>query len=182
MWFADTPWPPIFIGLALIAILVVAWNVTRRGAYLMWALGLSVACVAVYFAEQQIVTEAERVEAAIHGVTTAFEQGDLDKTLSYIAPSETLMRTAVSLAITRYDVKDDLRITDVQVEMRANETLAVSKFRANATIESKADNYRAQHPSYWEVTWQKIEGDWKITDFQRLHVVSGKPIDTFSGQ
>lgn len=182
MWFTETPWPPIVIGGVLILLLVAAWNVTRRGAYLAWALGLAVACVAAYFVEQQIVTEAERVEQSIHAVATAFQEGNLEETLSHIAPSQMMLRAAVTLAIGLYDVKDDLEITAVDVQMKANETLAVSRFRANATIESKADNYRAHHPSYWELTWQKIEGDWKIVDYQRLHVVTGKPIDVFSQQ
>ena len=182
MWFTETPWPPIAVGIVLSLAFVIAWNLTRRGAYLMWALGLAVACLLVYVLEQQIVTESERVEAAVYGITGAYRDGDLEKTRSYIAPTETAMRMAVTFAIPVYDVKDDLRITAVEVDMKANDTLAISRFRANATIESKKDNYRAAHPSHWELTWQKIEGDWKVTGYQRLDVVTGEPIDTWSSR
>lgn len=180
MWLTETPWPPIAIGVVLAIAFVIAWNLTRRGAYLMWAVGLLAACLLVYMLEQQIVTESERVEAAIYAVTGAYRDGDLEQTLSYISPSETALRLAVTGAIVLYDVKDDLRITAVEVDTKANDTLAVCRFRANATIEAVKDSLRAAHPSYWEVTWQKIEGDWKIVGVQRLDVVTGKPIELYS--
>lgn len=182
MWFTETAWPPIAIGIVVILGLVIAWNLTRRGVYLMWALGLAIACVAVYFIEQQIVTEAEKVEAAIYEVTGAFRDDDLERTLSYISPAETAMRFTVTAAMGLYDVEDDLRITDVRVQTRANDTLAVSRFRANATIASRKGGYRGQHPTHWELTWRKIEGEWRITDYQRLHIVTGEPIDPWSPQ
>lgn len=182
MWFTETAWPPIAIGVVLAFALLIAWNVTQRSSYLVGALGLALACVGVYFAEEQIVTEAEKVEAAVYEVTGAFRDDDLEKTLSYISPSEEGMRLAVTAANALYDVEDDLRITDVRVETRANDTLAVSRFRANATISSRKGGFRGHHPTHWELTWRKIGGEWKITDYQRLHVVTGEPIGTWSPQ
>lgn len=182
MWFTETAWPPIAIGVVLAFALLIAWNVTQRSGYLFGAVGLALACVGVYFIEEQIVTEAEKVEAAVYEVTAAFRDDDLEKTLSYISPAETVMRLEVAGAHAMADVEDDLRITDVRVETRANDTLAISRFRANATISARQGGHRGHHPTYWEMTWRKIGGEWKITDYQRLHVVTGEPIGTFSSQ
>ena len=134
MWFTETAWPPIAIGVVLALALVIVWSITRRKAYLVGTAGLALACVGIYFAEEQIVTEAEKVEAAVYDVTGAFRDDDLERTLSYIAPSQDAMRLTVTAANAMFDVEEDLRITDVRVETRANDTLAVSRFRANATI------------------------------------------------
>ncbi|MBW3543662.1 MAG: nuclear transport factor 2 family protein [Planctomycetes bacterium] len=176
MWFTETPWPPLFICLGLAALFWAAWFSTRRGLWLIVSGGLVAAAAGVYFVEALIVTEAERVEAAVLAIASAYQRGDLEETLSYVAEDAADIRSLIESSLRFYEVKDDLRITDLSVTMGAEGEQALAHFRANATIVSRADNYRGSHPSRWHVTWRREDGRWKVVAVQPLHVVSGEPI------
>ena len=57
-------------------------------------------------------------------------------------------------------------IKDVSVEVKNQNSLAVSKFRANGTVSAR-DLGSSHVASLWEVTWQKEAGQWKIVHVQR---------------
>lgn len=176
-WFTETPWPPIVICSMAAVLLIAAWYPNRRGVYLCGAGGLVVVSVAIWFVERQIVTESERVEAAVYGVTSAFQRNDRAATLDYFSPQVVFLRQLVSLALKYYDVQDDMRITDLHVTMKANDTLAISHFRANATVVSERLGDLGYRSSRWEVTWRKEADDWKITEVRRLDPITGEVID-----
>lgn len=173
-WFTETPWPPIFLGIVVSAALLVVWTATRRGSVLLAAAGVLLLCPGVYFLEQWIVTEAERVEEAVHGVTTAFQENDLDRTLGYFSPRATGLRDMVRAAHKLADVKDDLRITDLSVAMKPDENAAVSHFRASATVDVTGFGNAGYRTSRWEFTWTKGAGDWTIREVTRLNPITGE--------
>lgn len=172
MWFTETPWPPMAICVAAAVLLAAAWYQNRRAVWLFGSLVALVATGGIWVVEQQIVTEPERVEQLVVEMVTAFQQQDVDRTLSYFAENNERDRGLLKGAIKIVHVHDDLQIRDVTVTLTSGATRAVSRFRANATIE--VPHYTGHQPSRWEITWEKIAGHWKIIRVTRLDPLTGE--------
>ena len=173
MWFTESAWPPIFVCIGLVGLCVAVWASTRRGTALAVAGGLLVLCPVIYFAERVIVTDAERVEAAVQGIAAAYASRDLDGTLAFVADDATLIQDLVRGTMDAYEVRH-LRITDVSVNMSDSGQQAVSHFRANATVSSRRGGFGPTHqPTRWEFTWRREGAAWKLTAVTPLQVVTG---------
>ena len=181
MWFTETPWAPIIIVALAAALLLVGWYATGRGKYLIGAGVMLPIALAIYFVEQAVVSEAERVEEAVHAITTAFQQDDLDRTMEMISPQSRRMRDDVARAMEIVNL-EHMRITDLHVDMRAQGTMAVSRFRVNATINAPSFQFHGAQPTFWQLSWQKENGQWKALDYQRLDVMSGEPIGAYEAR
>jgi ketosteroid isomerase-like protein len=179
MWFTETPWPPMLIGVIVAFILFLGWTSQRRTVYLLGAIGCLLGCVAIYLVEEAIVTESEAVEQLVLDLADAVERDDADAALSHFGSSLSSIgyRTAVAGAMAAYDIQDDMRITDLHVRMEDDGQTAVSHFRANATIAAKTGSMQHYGPTRWELTWKRdAAGEWKITDVQRLNPITGEAI------
>ena len=178
MWFTETPWPPILICLAIGAFLVYRFSVTQRSVFLGAALAMVGLMVGIFFIEQAVVTESEQIEAKVYLLADAVRQDDIEGTLSFLSPREDKLRARISVPLTLYDVGDDMRITDLHVRMEAEDSIGISHFRANGTITGKASNLGGRGATRWELTWRRVEDDWKITRIVRLHPIrNGESID-----
>ena len=78
-------------GLGLIGVaLLVAVKVTQQGKYLVWAgVALGLAAVALVV-ERLWVTDNERIEATVYGLTAAVKARDADAFASYLTPDATV--------------------------------------------------------------------------------------------
>ena len=172
MWFTETPWPPILICLGLAGLCAAAWHSTRRGIALAGVVGLLGLCAVIFVAERLIITEIERVEAAVVDLAAAYEQRNLDRTLSFVSAEATGLRDLVRSSMEAYDVRD-LRITDLSATTSGDDT-ALAHFRANATVAARRGSFGPAHyPTRWEFTWRREPGGWKLVEVQPLQVVSG---------
>lgn len=185
MWFTETPWPPILILAIVAAGLVALWTNSGRVLNLAVAAVLVICCGVVYAIEQRIVTERERVEAAIFGVAEAFRAADTRATLKYIsprAPFELHLGIQSVMGPMEVRVQDELRITDIDIEMLGEESRAKSHFRANGRIYIGEHGDVGHQATRWNVTWQKEGGEWRILDVERLDPVRGHPVGMITGQ
>lgn len=176
MWFTETPWPPILICSVLAVLLAAAWQATGRAAHLAGIAALAGAVLAIFLAERWIVTDAEEIEASVSGLTTAFQQKNLEQCLEYISPTAPLYRGMLTAAMNLVDVGEDLRITDLDVTMKAENSRGVSHFRANATVSVKGYGSQGRQPSRWQLTWQREEGRWRVIRIQRLDPITGEEL------
>ena len=178
MWFTETAWPPIIILMMSAAVMLALWSTSRRAINLIAAVLLLLCCGVVYVIEQQIVTERERVEAAVHDMAAAFESADTGATLEFISPRAFDLQLAVQIAMGAMEirVRDDLRITDVSVEMLNEESRAKVHLRANGTFYVAEYGDVGHQPTRWNITWQKEGGEWKVIDVERLDPVRGDSI------
>jgi hypothetical protein len=174
MWFTETPWPPI-IGLAALATAFAAALIsTQRTKFIAPILLLAAVAIIVYVVEQQVVTERERVEQSIHDVAAAFQKQDVDATLEHFSEQALLLRAAALWALTTVQVQDDLRITDVSIEMKNADSRARSHFRANGTFAVVGYGDVGHQPTRWNVDWQKEGGEWRIIYAERLDPITGE--------
>jgi hypothetical protein len=166
-WFTETPWPPIFILGIAAALLLAIWSSQKQGSWLIGAVILCMAAVAVFFVERAIFTEAERVEQNILDLTAAFQRKDRERTLSFFSMQAPDLRDMAVYALNLVDFPKGIDIKDVSVRLTNENTRAIAHFRANGTVSVRG--FATQHAaSRWQVTWQKEGNDWKIIDVVRL--------------
>ena len=171
MWFTETPWPPIFICCVAAAVCGIVWFSTQRGKYLFFAFGLLFLSGLIFGLERMVVTEGELIEADVYTLTSAFQQKDLEKTLSFFSEENIIDRAQVRVAMLLVTVKDDLRVSDVMVTVNEKDSLATSHFRANASMTMKGYGEVGWSPTRWELTWRRKEGEWRIIKVRRLHPI-----------
>jgi ketosteroid isomerase-like protein len=101
----ENPWRIIFIGIIAEAVLGIVLARTGRGS-LLWAmlgvLALTLACLVV---ERLAVTEKERVEMTLDGITAALEANDLKRVLNYVAADAVYTHNRAAWALGRIEVQ-----------------------------------------------------------------------------
>ncbi len=180
MWFAETPWPPIFLCLVGIAGIFLIWKQNQKKEYLFVMGGLAIACIGIFTMEMAIVTEKERIEQHIHDMVWAFQKQEEEKCKSYLSQQAVPERGKIELALRTVRVHDDLRITDVDIELTNEDSIALSIFRANATVSYKMGGAQSggHHPSRWLFTWRLEAGEWKVTKIEQLELIGDKRKET----
>lgn len=174
MWFTETAIPPIAICSVIAVVLFIQWYLRRQSKYLV-GLAITLAImVGSYLIEISVVTPRERVEADLYGLANAFQNKQADATMDYISPRALPLRTLVLLALNTVTIDGELRITDVETEMLADNSLAKTHFRANGAATYRGISGRA--PTRWELTWQQIGGEWKVTEARRLNPITGEEL------
>ncbi|WP_417380263.1 hypothetical protein [Gimesia sp.] len=178
MWFTETAIPPMVVCSAIAAILFIQWYQRRLGKFLIGSLIMVLVTVGFYLLEISIVTPRERVEADLYDLIDAFQHKEQEKTLDYISPRAVQLQGVVKLAMELVTLDDDLRITDVSTVMKAEDSLATIHFRANGT--AMYGGVSSRQPTRWELTWQKMGGEWKVTEATRLNPITGETLRPFS--
>jgi ketosteroid isomerase-like protein len=181
MWFTETPWPPIFIGIAAMLLLLSAW--ARKGGNwrLYVAIGLGAACVGVFFFERWYVTELEKVEAEVPKLVAAVEADDVDRVLAFISEDATVIRAAVRYGMNNYTIGKSIRLTDLHARYGADKSTVITHFRANGTgTQKSAAGVSQPMPTRWELTWKKSGDRWKIVEIQRLHPTTDEKMQLLS--
>ena len=179
MWFTETPWPPIIALAALATGFAGAFISTQRTKFIVPILLLAALAVVVYVVEQQVVTERERVEQSIYDVTAAFQRQDVPATLGHFSEQALLLRGMAMGALATIRAQEDLRITDVSIEMTNADSRARAHFRANGTFDVTGYGPVGHQPTRWNVDWQKEGGQWRIIDVERLDPITGESMNIF---
>lgn len=87
MIFLESPWPILFIGIAIEAVLAVMLLRTGRG-YLLWIMiGVAAVVVMGLLVKRLFVTEREAVEQTLYAAVAAAEANDIDGLLKCISPT-----------------------------------------------------------------------------------------------
>ncbi|QDU39272.1 hypothetical protein Mal4_36110 [Maioricimonas rarisocia] len=136
---------------------------------------LGVAAIATWWIEKQIVTDREQVEAATLDVIDAYHQQDRERTLERISDRAVELERLATVTIGLVRLGDDLRVSDLSVRMKAQNSRAVSHFRVNTTVSMTGYGEVGYRPSRWEVTWQKEGGKWRIIYVEQLDPITGEP-------
>jgi hypothetical protein len=101
----ENPLRIIFIGIVIEAVLGIVLFRTGRGALLWAMIGVLALTVLAVVVERLVVTEKERVEMTLDGITSALEANDLSRLLSYIAPGAIQTRNRAAWAMGRIEVQ-----------------------------------------------------------------------------
>lgn len=178
MWITETAIPPMIICSIIAVVLFVQWYLRQQMKYLIGCVAMVGALVGFYFLELNIITESERVEADLYGLVSAFEKKEVEPTLNYISPRALQLRALVLTALNLVTINGELRITDVMTELKSENSIATTHFRANGT--ATFGDISGSSPTRWELTWQKMGGEWKVTKASRLNPITGEPLRVMS--
>jgi hypothetical protein len=171
MWFTENPWPPIII-VGSLGVVFGMTGMSRQQAKLYLLAGVCfAACVAIWVIERQIVTEGEKLEQRIHELADAFQRNELEQTLSHFSQSNPKLLATVAMAVASVDIEPDYRITDYEVSLKADDTLATTHFRVNVTANVVGHGHVGRQPTRWLVDWRIEGGEWKIVEVSRLKLV-----------
>ncbi|WP_171187229.1 hypothetical protein [Alienimonas chondri] len=167
---------PLAIVMGALAVACAVWAVVSgRAKFLAVAAVCFLTGAGAFGADWYIVTEAEKVEAHVRDLAEAVVAGDSEKALSYFSVTAIPERLAVATGMSMATFDDDLSLSDWSTVVTANDTQAVSGFRANGTIRV-AQIGELYKPSMWELVWRKEAGEWKIVDVHRFDPITEKPI------
>lgn len=178
MWITETAIPPMIICSIIAVIFFAFWYLRQQSKYIVGCLLMVGAAVGFYFIEIRIVTERERVEADLYGLISAFEKKETVPTLNYISPRAKELRQLVQTALNLVTIEGRLRVTDIMTELKSEDSIAIIHFRANGTATFGGISGNA--PTRWELTWQKMGGEWKVTKANRLNPITGEPLSVMS--
>ena len=171
MWFTENPWPPI-IFLAALGVVFGMTGISRQQIKFYGIAALCFAlCVVVWVVEHQLVTQGEIIEQQIYDLVESFHQNELERTVSFFSKSNLSLVAQVGVAIGLVDIAEDYRITDYDVTLKADNTLATTHFRVNATAEVIGRGNVGRQPTRWLVDWRLEAGEWKITEVSRLKLM-----------
>jgi hypothetical protein len=112
----ENPWWIIFIGAIIEAVLGIVLFRTGRGVLLWVMLGVLALTLLGVLIERLVVTERERVEMTLDGITAALEANDLNRVLSYVSPDATQTRRRATWAMGRIEVQS-ARIYNLEISI-----------------------------------------------------------------
>jgi hypothetical protein len=95
----ENPWWIIFAGVVIEAVLGIVLFRTGRGILLWAMLGVLALTLLGVLIERLVVTDRERVEMTLDGITAALEANDLNRVLSYVSPDATQTRRRAAWAL-----------------------------------------------------------------------------------
>jgi len=176
----ENPWPLIILLFVVAVGLGIAWSRRQQPQFLI-GIGLCLLLsIGVWVLDRSVVTTREALADNVVQMTKAFQERDLDRTISYVSPHARALRMLIGTAYNILEIRDDMRVTDIQVEMKGQETRAVTRFRVNATFIPHIPGYpEAQNrvATRWEAKWQ-LEGDqWRMIDIIELNPITGERED-----
>ncbi|HWL09526.1 MAG TPA: hypothetical protein VNQ76_14045 [Planctomicrobium sp.] len=175
MWPSESPWIILIISLVGVIISIQVW-MTRQH----WG-ALAVAIVCLFLAaggviyDQVVVTPREMIGKEILAMTSAFQKRDLDKTLSYISDSAWDVKLLAAEGYNQVELHNDMRVSDIQVEMLAQGQRARAQFRVNTTATYKQGG-AGRLATMWESKWQQETDGWKMIEIVALDPLNSQQL------
>jgi len=182
VWISETPWPAIVACVLAAAVLFTVWYARAQIGFLLGSVACLALAGAAYVVEGQLVTESERLEIAIEETVLSVKAGDKAAVLDRISVKAPDVRGWFAAAMDRFEVLDEVRVKQVSVELKVQNSRAVTSFRANGPIRDKHSGAVGRGATRWEFTWQREADDWRIIRVTRLDPFTGEEIDRFAPQ
>jgi|GEM_PF-2022617 len=173
MWPTESPWSLILIAIVGIVISLIQWTHHRHWGALAAIAGCLFLGIAGVVIDNAVTTPREQIEAGIIGITTAFQERKYDEMQSYISESAWDVQLLAAEAFNRIKVIGELRVTDIQIELLAQDQRARSRFRVNGNI-SELSGMEARLSTMWESKWQQESTGWKMIEIIALDPMSGE--------
>jgi hypothetical protein len=170
-WLVEDPWPVVVGTLAVLGVLAVVLYRTGRGIFIAAMIAVALLGCGLLLVERLVVTERERVEAALEGAAAALERNDLEGVLSHIAPEAGAMRASVAAVLPGVEVTDaniggDLKVTFNNL---TNPPSARADFTGRVTLKSRSPSLAFPFDNFVRPFTVRLrrEGDrWVMTEYQ----------------
>lgn len=164
--FLESPIPVIFIGIIAEAVLA-TFFFSMRQAWTLWAmLGVLVMVFAGVGLEWVVVTDVERVEAALDGAARALESNDLTQVEQYLTRDAVHTRGRVASAFRLVEITDaKIWNLNVTINRLASPPTADAEFHGRVYYDSRVETIPYNfYGARFKVELRR-EGDrWLVTD------------------
>ena len=169
--FVESPWPILFVGIAVEAVLAFLFVRTGLGKFLIAIIGVAVLIVAGLIVERFVVTDRKLVEQTLDTAVAAVRRNDLQGALDCVSPSAKKARQLPTTVFGWVTFEDAyIRRLEINVNRLSSPPTAEAKFQAfgrardrrgeipyqgfsrNVSLELRRENGR------WLVTDYRIEG------------------------
>lgn len=177
----DNPWPVVLVLICVAIGFGLQWTNSRSKSALAICLIAAALGVGCYAWSQFVETPTKVILGQLRDMTNAFQNRDVAKTKSYFSKQANLppeLDTIINLV----RVKGNIRLTDLSVKFKEQNSLATSHFRANGSFSYGEVGSVDHFPTRWELDWQREANEWKIIEVRRLHLMNGKEVDIRSGK
>lgn len=163
-WFTEDPLPLLYLGLIVLAMLLVVFFRTGRAVALLAMLVMATFVGGAFLIDSLVVTEKERVENVIFATAQAIKDGDTEQALSYISPENKALRSNVSRVIKSFIITE-VKVTDGP-ETVINMLTAVPTARSVFVARGKGgvEGFQGVQIYKIEVKLRRIDGQWLITE------------------
>ncbi len=172
--FEDPLW--LYVALAAAEMILLAVFLRRRTRPLAIALAVPVAlALAVLATDMLVVTDRERIDAALSDLAAKLEKRDLQGVSTYLADDfggdyidrEAAVKAAEA-ALKTYRI-DSIRTRNVRIEMLD----AQAKVHLLTAIHFNSDAGPAAYTLEWTLFWAKRNGEWRIFSVKAPAAVAG---------
>lgn len=171
MFFLESPWPFLFLGIVAEAILALTLVRTKRAVVLAWMAGVAILAGAALAVERWVVTDDEAISATLDTALAAIKADNTDHLLQCISPSAEDVRKAARWAMDRIEVQSGaIGNLNITINRLTPAPTAHAKFFVKAT-----GRYRSGQPLYDTVVepvtveLQLENGQWLITGYSTPH-------------
>jgi hypothetical protein len=169
--FLESPWPILFIGIAVEAVLAIVLLRTGRVTALWGMIGVAAFVLLGLLVEWLVVTDHEAVQHTLDAAVAAVEANDIERLLSCIAPSAQQARKEARWVLDRVEVKM-ARINDLEIKINhlTSPPTATAKFQAIGTGRDRKGEFpyqtfaqkvtvelRQEKDAHWLVAGYNIE-------------------------
>lgn len=174
--FLESPWPILFIGIAVEAVLGMMLVQTGRGKLLIAMIGVAVFVLIGLGIERWIVTDREAVGQTLDAAVVAARNNDLDRLLDCIVPEAEKPRQLSRWVLDRFQVEEGhIRDIEITVNRLTSPPTAEAKF----LVVGKGRDRLGQWP--YEAFAQRVSVElrlqgnrWLVTGYQLLDLRSPK--------
>jgi hypothetical protein len=172
--FVESPWPILFIGIAVEAVLAFLLLQTGRGKFLIAMLGVAALVVVGLVVERLVVTDREAVENTLDAAVAAVKRNDLDGALACLSSSAKEARVFTRWVFGRVEFQEaHISELEVKVNRLTSPPSADAKFLAVGKGKDRKGEWLYQGFAQRVTLQLRLQGDrwlvtgYKIEDFQK---------------
>ena len=170
MIFLESPWPILFIGIVVEAVLGTALMQTGRGKYLVAMIGVAVFVIIGLMVERFVITDRKAVRQTLDAAVAAVRKNDVNGLLDCIAPSAKGPRDESRWLMSLVDVEEG-HISDVEITI--NRLKSPPTAEANFLAVGRGKDRKGEFPYQGFAQRVKVQlqlqgGRWLVTGYELL--------------
>jgi hypothetical protein len=168
--FLESPWPILFIGIAVEAVLGMMLMQSGRGKYLVAMIGMAVVVVVGLIVERLVVTDREAVRQTLDAAVAAVRKNDVNGLLDCISPSAKKPRDESRWLLSLVDVEEGhISDLDIKVNRLTSPPTAQAKFLAVGRGRDRTGEFPYQGFAQRVDVQLQLQGDrWLVTGYKLL--------------
>jgi hypothetical protein len=166
--FIESPWPILFIGIAVEAVLAFLLLQTGRGKFLIAMIGVAAIVGVGLIVERLVVTDREAVENTLDAAVAAVKRNDLAGALGCISPSAEAPRNLTRWVFGRVDFQEaHIGDLDIKISRLSSPPTADAKFLAVGKGKDRKGEWPYQGFAQHVTLQLRLEGGrWLVTGYK----------------